>query len=111
MMKVKMKKSNTKKIISEIPDEIRIMYGKFYIFSLLYIIFFGLLYPLFFVKIISFWSSIIVFLSLIIMYIYMIIDVFKRKKTFNSNLFFYLIFLVFLVISLSIGRFLFFLEI
>ena len=103
MKKVKIKNNG-------VPGEIRALFGKFYLFSFIYIIFFGIIYPFFLLKRVSIVSSILIFILLIIVYIYMIDDVRTKKKTFFSNMYFYLIIIVFFVISFSLVRFILTLE-
>ena len=82
------KKVNRKELIKEIkkniPDEIKILYGKYYFFCLLLIIFLGLLFPLFIFKFVSFIFSIVLLLLLFVLYILMIVDVIKHKNNFES---------------------------
>ncbi len=104
-----MKKQNKKKEIvkeetmqSQIPDEVKIALGKFYIFSIVYILYFGVIFPFYLIYNVSLVSQILVTIILIGFYIYMLVDVFKKKKKFTSTLFVFLIILVFIVISFSI---------
>lgn len=99
------KNKEIKKIKKEIPDEIKILYGKFYVFSFIYIFFFGVLYPFLFMERIKAWASILLFLLLGSFYIYMIVDVIKHKGRFNSTKFTLLILLVVMAFSFSIVKF------
>lgn len=81
------KKKNGKKKITinkksdnAIPNEIKIIFGKFYVFSIIYIIFFFVLFPFMIMKRISMISSFLIILFLILFYIYMIVDVYKKRK-------------------------------
>jgi len=56
-----MSKKNKRKLKDEIPNEIKILFGRFYVFSFVYILFFFLIYPFFLVHYISYYSSIILF--------------------------------------------------
>lgn len=101
-------KIDVNKIVNkEIPNEIKILFGKFYLFSFIYIIFFAVIYPFLLLKVITELSSIILFIFLIMFYIYMIIDVKKKKKTYNSTMYMILILLVLVSISFSIVKFFF----
>ena len=98
-VEIKPEETNLKR---EIPDEIKVLFGKFYVFSFVYILFFLILIPFvlgrFFHKVsiglLIFWLS--------IFYIYMIIDVNKKRKSFTSSIFVFLIFLVVSSIIFSI---------
>lgn len=107
----KVKNKQKKKLNLEVPEEIRILFGKFYFFSLLYIIFFGIIYPFFLLERISIVSSVMIFICLIMIYLYIINDVRSNKKNFYSNMYFYLMVIVFFVISFSLIRFIVSLEI
>lgn len=114
MKKVKVtktKKEIQKELNKAIPREIKILFGKFSFFSFLYILFFGILYPFFFMKRISPFFSLFLFVFFISFYIYMLFDLKKNRKSFFSILCVYLIFIVFVTISFSIIRFVLSLEI
>lgn len=96
-----------KEMIASVPDEIKVIYGKFIVFSIIYLIFFFIIYPLLLVDMISKLSSIIIFVVLITFYVYMIIDVWKKKKTYISDGYVIIIPLVFVAISFSLVKFLF----
>ncbi len=104
--KRKDKNTKQKKIKKEIPDEIKILYGRFYVYSLIYIIFFGLIYPFLLIKSLSVLSSIIIFMGLGIFYIYIIRDVLKKKGRFNSTLFALFVLMVVMSLSFSLVKFL-----
>ena len=101
-------KQKAKKVINEeiiqgqIPDDVKIALGKFYIFSMLYLIFFGVIFPFVLIDNISLVSQILSIILLAGFYIYMLIDVKKKKKKFTSSLFVILIVLVFVLMSFSI---------
>ncbi len=102
---IKKKKKNTQEIINEqIPDEIKVIFGKFYIFSLLYIIFFAGFFPFYFIYYVSLVSQILCVVLLTGFYVYIILDVHKKRKTFMSTIYMILIGLVFLSISFSIVK-------
>lgn len=90
-------KKNSKKLIQEykksIPMEISALFGKFYFFSFLLIIFLLIFYPLIVIKKCSFISSVLLLIFLGLFYIWMIIDVLKNRKNFNSSMFYILILL------------------
>lgn len=109
------KKSNKKKIKkekiindetihSQIPDEVKVALGKFYIFSMLYVIFFGGIFPYLLIGNISLVSQITSFVLLFLFYVYMLIDVFRKKQKFTSTLFVMLIVLVFILMSFSLVK-------
>ena len=110
---MKKKKENKKKekpitlkekINSQIPVEIKSTFGKFYIFSILYIIFFAIIFPFVFMNHISLVSKILSILFLSFFYVYIVIDVHKKRKTFMSTIYIVLIVAVILSISFSIVK-------
>ncbi len=102
---LKEKNRNNKNIKKEIPDNIKVLYGKFYVFSFIYIFFFLVVYPFILVNKIRYWASIMLFVLLGGFYIYMIWDVLKHKGRFNSTMFMVLILIVIMAISFSIVKF------
>lgn len=111
-MKKKERKKELKKLYkNEIPDNIKVIFGKFYFFSLLYLIFFLIIYPFVLIERFSLLNLLILLIFLSLFYIWIIIDVVKKKKGYNSNLFVLLIGLVILAISLSVVKLIIFLEI
>lgn len=90
---------------NEIPDDIRILFGKFYVFSFIYLIFFLIIYPFILIKSFSLINLVLIISFLSIFYLFIVIDVIKKKKQFRSNLFILLIILVFIAISFSIVKF------
>lgn len=89
-----------------IPDKIKVLYGKFFLFSMLYLLFFAILYPFFLVSRMSKIGSILIFVLLVGFYIYIIIDVLKHRENYNASIFVLLILLVMIAISFSIVKFL-----
>ena len=88
-----MKKIN-KEYINNIPYDIKVLFGKFFVFSIVYILLFSLIFPLIIIKYISFIFSIIFISLMLIIYLYMIFDVIKHKNKYNSSNFIILIVLV-----------------
>ena len=103
--KLKNKKNISKEMYEAVPDDIKIAFGKFYLFSLIYIIFFLGLYPFVLIKYISDFSCGLIVGFLTVFYIYMILDTKKKVKKFISTYFYILIFLVLLSISFSIVKY------
>lgn len=99
------KKNISKEMNKAIPNDIKVLFGKFYLFSVIYLIFFLIIYPFILVKIVTRLSSIILFCLLTVFYVYMIVDVQRNKKTYNSIFYVILITLVFMAISFSIIKF------
>lgn len=95
-------KNLKKEINKSIPDEIKVLFGKFYLFSFCYLIFFFILYPFWLINKVSTLFSIILIIILILFYLYMIVDVCKKRGNFLSTLFVLLIMFVFMGISFSI---------
>lgn len=107
-----MKKKNKKEINNEkktreimreqIPEDIRILFGKFYLFSIAYVFFFAFAFPFFLMYYISWVSKILTIVFLSCFYIYILIDVHKKRKRFTSSIYIFLIVLVIVSISFSI---------
>lgn len=91
-----------KEIKKEIPDEIKVLFGKFYVFSFAYILFFLVLLPYVLARFCHKVSIGLLIFWLIVFYAYMVIDVNKKRKTFTSTIFVFLIFLVAISVSFSI---------
>lgn len=89
-------------VYESIPDEVKISFGKFYSYSLIYIIFFSLLYPLILMYYLNKIFTIILFILLIILYCYIIFDIRKRIGKYRSIAFVFFIILVFFSISFSV---------
>ena len=92
------------KMNSQVPDEIKLIFGKFYVFSLIYVLFFGIAFPFYVMEHISLVSRIMQIVLLSLFYIYIVIDVKKKRKTFMSTIYIVLIVLVALSISFSIVK-------
>ena len=108
---MKKKKEIKKQYKTEVPDNIKILFGKFYIFSILYLIFFLIIYPFVLIGRFSLLNLIAILIFLGLFYLWIIIDVLKKKKEYSSNTFIILLIGVILAISLSIVKLLIFLEI
>ena len=96
---------------ADIPDEIKVAFGKFYFFSLLYIIFFLGVYPFILMNHISDFSCGLIIGFLTVFYVYMILDTKKKVKKFVSTYYYVLIFIVLLSISFSVVKYFIWLEI
>lgn len=112
MSSIKKKKKKTVEVPDvtmkqSIPDDIKMLFGKFYAYSLLYVMFFGILYPFILMYYLNIVFTIIMFIGLILLYIYMIIDIKKKTGKYISTMYFFFIFLVVLSISLSIIKLVF----
>ena len=90
-----------------VPEDIKMLFGKFYAYSLLYIIFFGILFPWILMYYLNNVFSIIMIILLVILYGYIVYDIKKKTGKYISNLFFFLIALVALTTSLSVIKLLF----
>lgn len=99
------KKNISKEMYDAVPNEVKVAFGKFYLFSLIYLIFFFGIYPFLIIGNINDFVSGLVFGFLVVFYIYMIVDTRKRTKTFASTYYYLLIFLVMLAMSFSIVKF------
>lgn len=106
-MRKKKNKEFKKEMIASIPDDIKIIYGKFTIFSIIYLIFFFIIYPFLLVDRISKIGSIMILVLMSLFYVYMIIDVWKKKKTYIADGYVLMIPLVIAAISYSVIKFLF----
>lgn len=98
------KKKKVEEIKKEIPEEIKVLFGKFYVFSFIYILFFLLLLPLVLAKHLNKVFLVLLFFWLIAFYVYMVIDVNKKRKNFTSSIFVFLIFLVVSSVLFSIVK-------
>lgn len=101
-------KENKKKYKEElrvsIPDEVKVIFGKFYVFSFIMIVFFSIIFPLFLVNRFHKLNLILILIVLSLFYLYIVIDVIKHKKNFNSEIFIILIILVLISLSFSIVK-------
>ena len=104
--KKKKKVVNTPKVslYESIPDDVKMAFGKFYAYSLLYILFFGILYPWIIMYYLNKIFTVILFIVLVVLYGYIIYDIRKKTDKYTSNLFYFLIVLVFISVSISIVR-------
>ena len=98
----KEKKELKKKYKDSIPIEIKILFGKFYFFSFIYVLFLGVIFPIFLVNNISLINSILIIIVLGCFYLYIVIDVLRKKKNFTSTFFLLLILLVLSAIVFNI---------
>lgn len=98
------KKNRDKKnaIKKSIPDNIKILFGKFYFYSLVYVLFFFVIYPVLLINKLSMVFSIILIMFLILFFFYMVYDVYKKKDKYMSITFVMLILIVLLGISFSV---------
>jgi hypothetical protein len=88
-----------------VPEDIKMLFGKFYAYSSLYILFFGILYPFFLMYYLNKIFTIVLFIMLIGLYGIIIYDVTKKKDKYKSNMFVFFIVLVMFAISFSIVSF------
>lgn len=104
MKRLKLFKRNKlkSKINSETPDSVMNTFGKFYVFSIAYLVFFYVVFPFFLIYRINTFNCVAIIIFLSLFYIYMIIDVKRKRKNFISSLYVFLIFLVIVSISFSI---------
>ena len=104
--KVKKEKRNIgKEMYKAVPDDIKVVFGKFYTYSYIYLIFFSFIYPFILLGRINDFIAGLVVGFLFVFYIYMIIDAKKKIKTFSSWMFSILIILVFLSMIFSVIKF------
>lgn len=104
-MKKKKSKKEKEELKKNIPNDIKILFGKFYFFSILYIIFFLILFPFLFKPRISLISSILIMILLALFYVYIVFDVLKKEKGFKSYLLSVFILLVLFAYSFSLIKF------
>ncbi len=88
-----------------VPDDIKVLFGKFYTYSLLYIVFLGILYPFILMYYLNKIFTIVMFIILVLLYGYIIYDIRKKVGKYKSNLFVIFIILVLLTFSFSILKF------
>ena len=101
----KEKKNIGREMYKAVPDDIKVIFGKFYTYSFIYLIFFSFIYPFVLLGRINDFVAGLVVGFLFVFYIYMIIDAKKKVKTFSSWLFSVLIILVFLSMIFSVIKF------
>ena len=87
------------KLIEEIPDSTRVALGKFYLFSIIFAIIVGIIYPFILINHFDFINLLLVLIVLYLFYIFIIFDTKKKKGHFSSV--FYIVF-IFLNTSLVI---------
>ena len=87
------------KLIEEIPDSTRVALGKFYLFSIIFTILMGIIYPFILINHFDFINLLLVLIVLYLFYIFIIFDTKKKKGHFSSV--FYIVF-IFLNTSLTI---------
>ena len=90
-----------------IPEDIKMLFGKFYAYSLLYILFFAVLYPWFLMYYLNNIFSVVLIIGLCVLYLYIVYDIKKKTNKYISNVFFILILLVFISFSVSIVKLVF----
>ena len=92
-----MKKLNKKsKYNDNIPKEVKVLFGKFYLFSIIVFLFLFVFYPLFIINNVSIVSNIFILILFPLFFLYMVIEVLKNKGKYGSGLFwlFVVIFIV-----------------
>lgn len=104
-MKKEDRKKQKREYKKNIPDEIKILYGRFTIYSLLMTLFFGFLFPFLLLGRISKVSSLLLFLILVLFYLFILIDVVRKRKTYHSSIFYILILLFFSTVFYSALKF------
>lgn len=113
MSSIKKKKKELKdkipKVVMDetVPEDIKLIFGKFCTYSFLYVAFFGIIYPFFLMYYLNKIFSIVLILMLVFLYGFIIYDIRKKAGKYRSNSFFFLIMLVILVVSLSVIRLIF----
>lgn len=100
----KKKKLKDKKVAinKSIPDNIKILFGKFYFYSFVYILFFFIAYPIFLMNKLTTMFSVMLIILLTLFFCYMVYDVYKKKGKYMSITFVMLILIVLLGISFSV---------
>lgn len=102
----KQKNKTNSKYLESIPREIRVIFGKFYVYS--FVLFVFLIVYSFIMKYISNISNIALLIVLPILYLYMIIDVFKKSKKFRAVIFYVFIFLNIITYVCGLIKFVYF---
>ena len=105
-----MKKNKLKDTISknkEVDVNIRKAFGKYYIFSIVLMIFM-IIFP-FILKYIKIWFAILLLVFFLVFFIFMILDLFKKKKKYWNSLASIFILFFIIVYSLDILKIVFFL--
>ena len=88
-----------------VPEDIKILFGKFYAYSILYLIYFGLLYPFFLMYYLNKIFTVCLFIGLTLLYGVIIYDIKKKIGKYKSNVFIVFIILVVFTLSFSIIKF------
>lgn len=88
-----------------VPENIKMLFGKFYAYSFLYVLFFGILYPFFLMYYLNKIFTVVLFVILIILYGLVVYDILKKREKYKSNMFVLCILFVILNISFSLLRF------
>lgn len=102
-----MKKINKENELKGIPKDIKVLYGKFYLFTGIIFIFL-LLYPFLIMERINIITNIGILLLMPIFYIIMIVEVIKKRSTYRSYLFVLWIVLFFITYVISLVKFIIF---
>lgn len=92
----------SKEIKKNIPDEIKVLFGKYYIFSFIIILALAIFYPLVVLNYFSIYTQIGFLVFAVLFDIYMTIGLFKKKGRFMSILVPILIGSVFLLLILDL---------
>lgn len=100
----KVKNNNRREYKKKIPEEIKVLFGKFYVYSFVISLFFFIVYPFWLVKCLSKWSLIGILVVSFIFYLSILYDVKKKKKHFSSSIFMVLIFIVFSSFLFSLAK-------
>ena len=79
-------KKKEKEIKSNIPDDVKVVFGKFYVFSFIIILLLSLLYPFVIINYFSIYSQIGFLIFVLLFYGYMVFKLFKKKGKFMSLL-------------------------
>lgn len=98
------KKKYKEELRASVPDEVKIIFGKFYVFSFVMIVFLAIIFPFFLVNRFHKINLILILIALALFYLYMVIDVIRHKKNFNSGIFIILIVLVIISLSFSVVK-------
>jgi len=72
-----------KEIVKNIPDDIKVLFGKHFVFSMILIVIL-ILYPILVLRYCSIYSKIGILCFLFIFYGYMLFNLFRKRKNFMS---------------------------
>ena len=106
MKKHKNNKDN-KNVLLEIPKHIKVLYGKFYVFTGILFIFL-LIYPFLILKHISLITNIGILLLMPAFYIIMVVEVLKKRETYRSFIFWIWVVLFVITYIISVIKFIIF---